>query len=314
MLLACCFAVSAAAQSPAVPDVGGDATAEYGIAPHPLELEALGDPAGVLAKLPAAIDAARAANDFAELARLHLAHANACRVVADWTCQRDAGARAREAATRAATQPLQIVRGLIAESRGNIALQDYARGEQLLSEAQLVLRTNPSPLLSADVFLAYSSMCNKIAKYGLSVEYADRGLDALSETVGLPMQVRLLRNKATALAELGNYAGATATLATARALAARVDDPKLNAEVLLVSARLARRTGDVPTQVESGHAVLELADRLRNAQLAGQGHEVLGMAAISGGDPRVAERELGQAQETFRQFELFRDECGCCAS
>ena len=309
LLLAGCFAVAAAAESPAVPDVGsGDATAEYGVAPHPMELEALLDPAGVLARLPAAIDAARAANDEAELTRLHLAHANACRVVADWACQRDAGARAKEAATRAGGQPLQVVRGLIAESRGHIALQDYARGEQLLSEAQLILRTNPSQVLSAEVFLAYSSMCNKIAKYALSVDYADRGLKELSGPVALPTQMRLLRNKATAQAELGDYAGATATLAMARALAARVDDPKLNAEVLLVTARIAHLSGDMRTEIESGRGVLAYATQLDNAQLAGQGHEVLGLAAISSGDGRTAERELGEAQRTYAQFASRRDE------
>jgi diguanylate cyclase (GGDEF)-like protein/PAS domain S-box-containing protein len=310
LLLAAGLAMPAAA-APSLPitdQAPGDETTDYGVPLHPLEIQALHDPGGVLVKLPAAIDAARAANDHAELARLHLAHANACRVVADWACQRDAGARAQRAALLAGNEPLQVVRGIIAESRGSIALQDFTRGEQLLSKAQLALRANPSPVLTADVFLAYSSLCNQIAKYKLSVDYADRGLEALSGSRALPMQVRLLRNKATALASLGDHQGALASLAMARAMATRIDDPKLSAEVLLVTARLARLSGDVATQVESGRGVLAHAERLHNAQLAGLGHETLGLAAIGGDDLALAERELGEAQQVFQEYALYRDE------
>ena len=285
-----------------------DDAAPYGVAQHPLEVRALVEPEAVIALLPAEIAKARAAGDFAELARLYLAQANACRVVADWSCQRDAGQRAAEAAARVKTQPLQEVRGLIAQARGNIAMQDFTRGEQLLGRAQVLLRGAPSPVLSADVYLAYSSLSFQIAKYALAVEYADRGLDALAGTQALPMQIRLLRNKASAQSQLGDLAGARAALAMARAKAEKIDDPKLAAEVLLVTARIARVAGDVPTQVESGNGVLAHAVRLRNSQLSGLGHEVLGLAALGAGDRPTAERELRVAQGLFRELDLSRDE------
>src|SRR3990167_5709583 len=65
---------------------------------HPLELRALVDPAGVLGELRAWLKKAEGARDYRELALLRVAQANACRVKADWTCQRDAGVQARLAA------------------------------------------------------------------------------------------------------------------------------------------------------------------------------------------------------------------------
>ncbi len=105
---------------------------------HALEIRALTEPEAVLAELPEAIDIAIKEADARELALLQLARANACRVMADWRCQHEAGAAAAEAAERALDPVLQI-RGLIAEARGHIALQDYTRGEQLLGDAQTLL-------------------------------------------------------------------------------------------------------------------------------------------------------------------------------
>jgi diguanylate cyclase (GGDEF)-like protein/PAS domain S-box-containing protein len=300
-------ALALACLLPFAPAFAQDDSAPYGVPQHPLEVRALVEPEAVIALLPAEIARARAAGDPAELARLYLAQANACRVVADWACQRDAGRNAADAAATA-HQPLQEVRGLIAQARGHIAMQDFTRGEQLLGRAQALLRQSPSPVLSADVFLAYSSLSHQIAKYALAVEYAEHGLDALAGTQALPMQIRLLRNKASAQAQLGDLAGARASLAMARAKAATIDDPKLSAEVLLVTARMARLAGDVPTQVESGNGVLEHALRLRNSQLSGLGHEVLGLAAIQAGERPKAERELRVAHGLFRELELHRDE------
>jgi diguanylate cyclase (GGDEF)-like protein/PAS domain S-box-containing protein len=286
-----------------------DEAAPYGVPQHPLEVRALVEPEAVLALLPDEIAKARAANDQAELARLYLAQANACRVIANWACQRDAGRDAAAAARAVAGgQPLQEVRGLIAQARGHIALQDFTRGEQLLGRAQAILRRTPSPVLAADVYLAYSSLSFQIAKYALAVEYADRGLDALAGTETLPMQIRLLRNKASSQSQLGDLPGARASLAMARAKAAKIDDPKLAAEVLLVTARMARLAGDIPTQVESGKGVLAQALRLRNSQLSGLGHEVLGLAAMDAGKRAEAERELRVAHGLFRELELHRDE------
>jgi diguanylate cyclase (GGDEF)-like protein/PAS domain S-box-containing protein len=278
------------------------------VAPHPLELRALVEPEAVLLLLPAEIGKAQAKHDDAELTRLYLAQANACRVIADWGCQRDAGENAARAASRVPNQPLQIVRGLIAQSRGNIALQDFTRGEQLLGRAELLLKRTPSPTLSADVYLAYSSLSFQIGKQELSAKYADRGLAALAGTQALPMQIRLLRNKASAQSLLGDVRGARASLAMARSYADKVDDPKLSAELLLVTARVARRVGDIPTQQQSGREVLEHATRLKNSQLAGLGHEVLGLAALDAGEAATAERELRVSQTLFRELDLHRDE------
>src|SRR5688572_33479246 len=78
----------------------GEAIDEAGIPRHPLEVRALVEPDAVLRELPSALEQARNAGDAHLLAGLELAHANACRVRADWPCQRDAGREARFAAER----------------------------------------------------------------------------------------------------------------------------------------------------------------------------------------------------------------------
>ena len=72
-------------------------SAEDSLPRHPLELEALVDPERVLKALPAEIQRARVQRDTRTLSLLYLAQANACRVIADWKCQRDAGRQAAEA-------------------------------------------------------------------------------------------------------------------------------------------------------------------------------------------------------------------------
>lgn len=72
----------------------GAAAAEDEIPRHPLERRALTEPEAVLAALPEELAAAAARGDRREAALLQLARANACRIAADWTCQRDAGAAA----------------------------------------------------------------------------------------------------------------------------------------------------------------------------------------------------------------------------
>ena len=274
---------------------------------HPLEERALNEPEAVLKQLPGLIENARKAGNSRELALLYLAQANACRVVANWPCQRASGAAARMAA-EVARQPILLVRALILESRALIAIQDFSRGEQLLGRAELVLKTSPSSELSADVFLAYSSLSYSLGKHALSAEYAARGLLVLSGDQALPMQVRLLRNQARAQAQIGQTKAAEQSLRRARLLAERFDDPKLSAELLLEAARMARMAGDVAAQNRSGQRVLELADRLTNSQLAGLGHEVLGLAALDKGDEQVANRELRTAYDSFRSLGLKRDE------
>lgn len=274
---------------------------------HPLELQALNDPEAVLQRLPGEIVRARQAGDDRQLALLYLAQANACRVVADWTCQRDAGGSARRAAAAAQDAVLQV-RGLIAESRGNIALQDFSHGERLLGEAELILSRHPSPELLSDVYLAYSSLSALLAKHRLAAEYAQRGLAQLSGDTALPMQTRLLRNLANAQVQLGQPEQARRSLARAQALAMRVDDPKLSAELFLETARLAHLDRDVATQEDSGRNILALAKRLQNSQLSGLGHEVSGLAALDAGRFAEAERELAVATESFHDLGLGRDE------
>jgi diguanylate cyclase (GGDEF)-like protein/PAS domain S-box-containing protein len=274
---------------------------------HPLEIRALSEPEAVLARLPGLIDSARKTGNSSELALLFLARANACRVVANWPCQRVSGAAARTAA-EASRQPILQVRALIAESRALIAMQDFSRGEELLGKAELILKNSPSPILSADVFLAYSSLSYALGKNALSAEYAGRGLAMLSADVALPMQVRLLRNQARAQVAMNQTKAAGQNLQRAQILAERFDDPKLSAELLFGTARMARVAGDVATQIRSGQRVLELAERLKNSQLVGMGHEVLGLAAMDTGDELTATRELRTAYESFRALGLKRDE------
>ena len=274
---------------------------------HPLEIRALTDPNGVRRELPELIKRATGANDFREVALLSLAESNACRVVADWPCQSSAAARALVAAQTANIPELQA-RGLILESRGRMAMQDFSRAAQLLSAAEKILVKHPFPYLSADVYLAYSSLSYTVGKHALAAEYAERGLAALETQPSLVVRIRLLRNQARAMAQLGNTSGAQAVLKQAISLVETVQDPKLSAELQLESARVARLTGDIPTQIASGRSVLELATQLRNSQLSGLGHEVLGLAALNRADNATAERELRLAYASFQTMKLDRDE------
>ena len=69
--------------------------AAHAVPHHPLEDRALSEPEAVLRELPMQIEAARKQGRVDEPARLFLAPANACRVIADWPCQRVACAAAR---------------------------------------------------------------------------------------------------------------------------------------------------------------------------------------------------------------------------
>lgn len=283
----------------------GDAPAPDTVPRHPLETLGLTDPEGVLAALPA--ERAAAADDPRTLALLELAHANACRVMADWNCQRAAGAAAAAAAERAADPVLQV-RGLIIEARGHIALQDYTRGEQLLGSAQVLLARKPHPELAADVFLAYSSLSEFIGKHESGLRYAGLGLDALDQLPAPLVRTRLLRNQARAQTRLGQLAEARQSLAEARQVASTVVDPKLHAEIELETARVARLAGDVIEQVRAGERVLELGRQLQNSQLGGLGEEVLGLAALDAGDRAGARQRLQAAARAFRALGLDRDE------
>jgi diguanylate cyclase (GGDEF)-like protein/PAS domain S-box-containing protein len=302
-VLACAPLLAAPAT---VPPPGESSLADT-IERHPLELRALVEPEAVLRELSGAIITARLAGDQHRVALLYLAQANACRVVADWDCQREAGINARAAAEEAG-QPHLAVRGIIAESRARLAMQDYTRGARLLGDAELVLKDAPQAELLADVMLAYSSMSYALGKHPLAAEYAQRGLSVLREDEGLAMRARLLRNRARAEAQLDQVEAANDSLRLATGVAQQLNDPKLEAELYLEGARVARIVGDLATQRRNGERVLAMASQLKNSQLAGLGHEVLGLAAADGGDGGTATLELGKAQQSFRMLELQSDE------
>jgi tetratricopeptide (TPR) repeat protein len=291
----------------AVPVAGAEGETADGLPRHALELKALTEPEAVLKELPGAIDAASRAGDNRELALLQLAQANACRVMADWHCQREAGAAAA-AASKQAADPILQVRGLIAEARGLIALQDYTRGEQLLGSAQTVLAETPSPELSADVFLAYSSLSEFLGKHESGLRYAGLGLEALGDVAASGMRTRLLRNQARAQTRLGQLAAARQSLLDAQQAAGALVDPKLHAELALETARVARMTGDIVEQVRMGDRILELGKQVQNSQLGGLGEEVLGLAALDAGNRDRARQHLQAAAEAFRALGLDRDE------
>ncbi|MEO8670902.1 MAG: diguanylate cyclase [Tahibacter sp.] len=274
---------------------------------HAIETRALQEPDQVLAELPALIVEAEQRHDAAEVALLFLAKANACRIVADWNCQRDAGERARLSA-QLAQKPLLVIRGLIAESRGAISLQDFSHGERLLGEAELLLKTSPLADLSADVYLAYSSLSYALGKHALAAEYADRGLAVLPDGQATAMQVRLLRNRARAQIELKQRPAAKASLDQAQQMSDALGDPKLSAELLVESAHLAHLDGDVEAQERNGKRVLELSDKLKNSQLKGLGHEIMGMLAIDQGLSEQAASELRAATASFHVMGQQRDE------
>ncbi len=282
-------------------------TVDSQVTRHPMEIRALVDPEGVLRDLPAQIQTATAKKNHRELALLFLAQSNACRVIANWKCQSAAGEKARLAAEKAKLPELQI-RGLIAESRGFMALQEFTRGEELLGDAERLLSLNPNPELSADVFLAYSSLSSSLGKNTLAADYAARGLTALGNYLSLPIRIRLLRNRARALAQLDRNSEAESILKQAIALTQQVQDPKLSAELYFEIARIARARDDVATQLESGNKILDLSKQLSNSQVNGLGHEVLGLAELGRNNNVAAEGELRIAEKSFRALKLYRDE------
>jgi tetratricopeptide (TPR) repeat protein len=266
---------------------------------HALEEKALSDPESVIMQLPALIKSAKAGADTRELALLYLAEANACRVIANWQCQRRAGDAAVAAAERAG-DPILMVRGLINDSRARMAMQDFTGGEQVLSRAELILKTSPNVELSADVFLAYSSMSHAIGKHKLAAEYAQRGLQQLGPNQAAPMRARLLRNQARAYANLGEREPARKLLGEAVAISSQMNDPKLSAEMYLEAARLARQDRDHDSVEQNAAQIFALARQLKNSQLQGLGHEVVGLAAMDRGNLQDAASALGAAAKTFR--------------
>jgi diguanylate cyclase (GGDEF)-like protein/PAS domain S-box-containing protein len=275
---------------------------------HALEVLALTDPNGAMQAIAPALQLAEQAHNDRDIALLELARANACRIFADWQCQRDAASAAIVAAVRA-NQPILQTRGKIAFARAEILLQDFTRAEQALADATLLLKQHQFPHLSGEIQLAYSSLSQGIGKNDLTIAYADRGLVALQTVPGAAaIQTRLLRNRADALSKQKKYQLARADLARATVLISSLDDPKLKAEIALETARIAHAQKDIATQLGNGQLILQLAERLKNTQLTGLAHEVNGLAAQSSGDHAVAIRQLQQAVQAFQALKLRRDE------
>jgi len=274
---------------------------------HPLELAALHSPKAVLKAIPPELETAKKGNDPRVTALLHLAQANACRVLADWECQVRAGAFAA-AAGEASGDPIVHARGLVAEALGRSRTRDYSLSEGLLAKAEWVLRDTRSPEMSADIYLNYSSLSHSIGKYGASVEYAEKGLAALSGNTGLAMQVRLLRNLARSHTELGQIEAARRVLARAERQLERIDDPKLLADVLLEGSRLARSQGDFATHEAKAKRVLALAEEGDNTYTRSLAREALGHGELQRGRLREASREFDLAYAGFAQLGLEREE------
>jgi len=311
LLLACALSLGATRPgsertAPVLPAQATAAAAEE-LPRHELETVALVHPVQVLREVPARLARAQAAGDWREQALLQLARANACRVLANWPCQRTASTAARMAGALAHVPVLQV-RGLIAEARAYISMQEFNQGERLLGAAEHLLEKTPSPELSADIDLAYSSLSYMLDKPDLAADYAARGLHVLGLRPALPIRVRLLRNQANALTRLGRPDEARKAIDKGIQLLAAVRDPKLSAELYLEDARVAQAIGDNASQVASGERVLKAAHELTNNQLVGLGHETLGMAARARGDRATAWRELELARASFRALGLDREE------
>ncbi|MFZ5637486.1 MAG: diguanylate cyclase [Pseudomonadota bacterium] len=273
---------------------------------HPLEIEALTRPQEVLAKLPAA-RAALAKNDHTGLARLGLAEANACRVVADWICQRRAGSAAMAAADRTGSVYLQV-RSRIALGRALSRLGDFANASRVLTEARQRLESAPDDVLMADILLAYSSVSVRLGKLDESYRYAREGLNYASAKGQPEMRSRLLRNMAKVASDTGRPREAQALLHEAGTLLATSNDPKLIAEVLLEEANAARVLGDPDTVEARGRGIGEIGNKLQNSQLRGLGDETVAHALRMRGRRDAALALYERARGEFNGLRLYRDE------
>jgi len=273
---------------------------------HPLEIRALTAPHDVLRELPAA-RAALAKGDHAGAARLALAQANACRVIADWHCQRMAGSVAMEHADRTNSVYLQV-RARIALGRALSRLGDFANASKLITEARRRLGPNGDDALQADILLAYSSLSARLGKLDESYRYANEGLAHAPAASQPEMRIRLLRNMAQAASGTGRAREAQALLGEAEPLLAAMQDPKLSAEVLLEQANAAKALGDADTVEDRGRRIGAIGDELKNTQLRGLSFETIGHAQRMRGRDEAAYDAFAQARDAFAALHLYRDE------
>ena len=273
---------------------------------HPLEVEALTQPREVLKKLPAA-RTALAKGDDAGLAKLALAEANACRVIADWRCQRRAGSAAITAADRSRSVYLQV-RARIALGRALSRLGDFNSAARTLAEAQRKLGDTPQDVLMADILLAYSSISERLGKLDESYRYAKEGLAHAPADTDPEMRLRLLRNMAHIASARGRPLEARELLKETRGLLPTNRDPKLTAEILLEEARSARALGDADTVEEMGRRIGAIGDDLKNTQLHGLGYETTAQALQLRDNNAAALALYQKARGEFAELKLQQDE------
>ncbi len=273
---------------------------------HPLEVEALTQPREVLQKLPAARNAL-AKDDHAGMAKLALAAANACRVIANWGCQRQAGSAAVVAADRTSSIYLQV-RARITLGRALSRLGDFNNAARTLADAQQRLGEPPDDILLADILLAYSSISERLGKLDESYRYAKEGLAHAPAGSNPEMRLRLLRNMAHIATDQGRPQEARTLMAEAKAILPASRDPKLTAEVLLEEARSARALGDADTVEEMGRRIGEIGDELQNTQLYGLSYETMAQSLQMRGQNADAFDYYQRASNAFSALKLQQDE------
>ncbi len=273
---------------------------------HPLEVEALTQPREVLQKLPVARKAL-AKDDHAGAAKLALAEANACRVIADWRCQRRAGSVATLEADQTGNTYLQV-RSRIALGRALSRLGDFNTAARTLADAQRRLGDAPQDELMADILLAYSSISERLGKLDESYRYAKDGLAHAPAATQPEMRLRLLRNMAHVASARGRPQEALELLKEASGMLPTNRDPKLAAEVLLEQARSAYALGDADTVEDMGRRIGAIGDDLQNTQLHGLGYETAAQALQLRGQNAAALALYERARGEFATLKLQQDE------
>ncbi len=273
---------------------------------HPLEVEALTKPLDVLKKMPAA-RAALAKGDHAGAAKLALAEANACRVIADWGCQHRAGASAIIEADQTTNTYLQV-RSRVVLGRALSRLGDFNSAARSLAQAQRHLGNIKDDELLADILLAYSSVSERLGKLDESYRYAQQGLAHAPGSTQPEMRIRLLRNMAHVASQTNRAEEARTLLLEANDLLPGIKDPKLTAEVLLEEARSAYALHDADTVEEMGRRIGEIGEALQNSQLRGLSYETGAQALQMRGEPARAMALYQKSRDAFAGLHQYQDE------
>jgi diguanylate cyclase (GGDEF)-like protein len=273
---------------------------------HPLEIQALNEPLAALKSIEAARQA-MGENDHTTAAQLALAEANACRVIADWRCQRRAGTTAISAADRTDDVYLQV-RARIALGRALSRLGDFNSAARTLAEAQRRLGEDGDDALKADILLAYSSISERLGKLDESYRYAKEGLAHAPPETNAEMRLRLLRNMAHVASIRGRPQEARDLLNQAVPLLAKTNDAKLEGEIWLELSRSARALGDADEVDEMGRRIGAIGIKLKNTQLRGLSRETAAYAEQLRGNGNAAFALFKQASDEFATLKLQQDE------